>query len=323
MGAIVILTGAGASKPLSYPTTIEFFPQQSPVPKEYLDIFNTIKSQIGASNPIDVEELLRVLQPADDFLQTPAGQFLGRRLNSEWNVLVPRLARHIRERCFDVYGRYPNEEEVKRLYVDILELCNWQQSALDLFTANYDPVTDVLLNIAVKAKLRAYDGFGALARWEPELYEWSEPGIRIFRLHGSMSWVRDEDRIFNSRDYTVRRGGHQRHLLIFPGFKGDPEQDRLHEVFRFTHGKLRGALKSARSLLAIGYSFRDQAINRVIAEAMSENAELKIFVLNPVWPDGINGEMAALRKQYMNNIVHIDKNFGASEAIDAIREHLS
>ncbi len=109
-----------------------------------------------------------------------------------------------------------------------------------------------------------------------------------------MSWVYDEDRIINSRDYSVRQGGSLRHLLIYPGFKGDPERDRLHEVFRFAHDKLRGALKSAAGLLAIGYSFRDDAINRVLLDAVRANPGLRILVLNPEWPDGLDHTMSKL-----------------------------
>jgi len=318
MGNIVLLTGAGASKPLGFSTTTECFSDE---PNEINRTYKEIAQWLGKSSP-DVEEVLQFLQPIDDFLGTNPGRFVGRRLSDDWGRRVPAFTEHVRRKCFHHYGKRPDEKAVRQLYEELLELSGWRRYAIDLFTANYDPVTDVLLDIAKEQGLRAYDGFGLFARWEPDLFDWSEPGIKVFRLHGSMSWIRDGNRIFNSRDYNLRESGPQKHLLIYPGFKGDPERDHLDEVFQFTQMKLRTALKSSSALVAIGYSFRDQAINDAIREAMDANSGLRILVLNPQWPEGIDNVMKILQQKQPDGVLHVDKKFGTAEAILAIKNHL-
>ena len=143
--AVVLLTGAGASKPLGYPTTIEFFSDTESIPTQFRDIYEGIRQELGSRSLVDVEDVLRVLQASEDFLRTEAGRFLGPRLHKNWGVLVPEFTRYTRDRCFGLYGKRPNRDLVRKLYMPLLDICGWKQHALDLFTANYDPVTDDLL----------------------------------------------------------------------------------------------------------------------------------------------------------------------------------
>ena len=136
MSATVILTGAGASKPLGYPTTAEFFNDSNSIPDSHLDVFNGVKAQIGKTAKVDVEEILRILQPADDCLKTKRGRFLGRKLTDNWASKVQELAKHIRDRCFHLYGPYPKEADVRTLYVAVLDLCGWRKIWLSLFLSN-------------------------------------------------------------------------------------------------------------------------------------------------------------------------------------------
>jgi hypothetical protein len=318
-GPVVVVTGAGASKPLGYPTTIEFFANAEAVPQQFKDIYEGIRQKLGVKRQVvDVEDLLRILQASDEFLRTEAGKFLGPMLQKNWARLVPDFTRNVRDRCFELYGRRPDSSRVRDLYMPVLDICGWKQHAVDLFTANYDPVTDDLLEIASGLGLRAYDGFGDLARWDPERYEWSEPGLRVFRLHGSMSWVRDGDRILNTRDYNLRRNPSHRHLLIYPGFKGDPELDEMDEVFRFAHRRLRSALKSATVLLAIGFSFRDDAINRILTGALIENPQLTVVILNPQLPPGSGDVIAKLHADESGRLIPVEVAFGDDGAADRL-----
>lgn len=204
-----------------------------------------------------------------------------------------------------------------------LELCGWEQFSVDLFTTNYDPVTDHLIEAASALGLRAYDGFDRFAKWDPEQYDWSEPGLKVFRLHGSMSWVRDGERITNTRDYSLRRGTTRRHLIVFPGFKGDPEHDEMDETFQFVHRRLRSALKSATALLAIGFSFRDEAINRAIDQALKTNSSLKMIVFNPEFPEGDDGWLTKLQRDDPKAVHHIDDRFGEDGVASRLAEAIA
>lgn len=84
-----------------------------------------------------------------------------------------------------------------------------------------------------------------------------------------MSWVIRNGNIVNTRDYAQRRGKVE-HLLIFPGYKGNPEKGGQ-ETFSYPHKSLRDELKEAQHFIVIGFVFRDAHINSILREAMRSN----------------------------------------------------
>lgn len=159
---ITIFTGAGASKPFGYPVTTEFFAghganlQRRPT---YTKVKEFLNKEI-----VDVEDALRLLYPYVDLLDTPTGKMLESELNKHWFKDIPEFVKTSNDCCFDHYGRSPNEKKVREAYFPILEYCRWTDQGVALFTTNYDPVTDTLMEIAESQGVPSHDGFNRLGR---------------------------------------------------------------------------------------------------------------------------------------------------------------
>jgi hypothetical protein len=98
-----------------------------------------------------------------------------------------------------------------------------------------------------------------------------------FKLHGSSNWHTDD-----GRNLLVMGGN--KDLLI-----------REHEVLNWYYDQFRAYLMRPNTrLMVIGYSFSDDHINNVIIEA-SRNGHLQgIFLVDPVGPAVLRGDLAAI-----------------------------
>lgn len=311
---VIVFTGAGASRPLNYPTTAEFFSDKS-LSKEQENFFNTLKKYLNV-NIVDVEDALYILDKCNEFLDTKEGGFAAVKLTENWKNRIEEFTSYCQERCFHLYGSLPEERDVEELYTPLFDIIDWNNNETFLFTANYDPVTDTIMDIAEKNHISSYDGFGSRGDWRPKGYI-NPNGLNIYRIHGSMSWVQQGDKIRNTRDYSVRASNNHEHLIIYPGYKGNPEFD-AHEVFNYPHKALREKLQEADVLLSIGFSFRDIHLNEVFQSAMKENKYLKLIVLNPSWPEGEGDVMNIIRKEYSSRVFHIDSKFGDDLALSKL-----
>jgi len=77
MSDIVLFTGAGASVPFGYPTTVQFMqdiakPHITDPHDVFQDLNNLLQNQKGSNNPVDIEEVLWQL---DDFYTYLKKQF--------------------------------------------------------------------------------------------------------------------------------------------------------------------------------------------------------------------------------------------------------
>ena len=251
---ITIFTGAGASRALDYPTTGEFFTTEPGQPLQNDPVYKETKKHLK-KDVLDVEDVLRLLYPFAALGPTPTGQFLFPYFRNNWIHTIPEFVSRINKACFDHYGRLPQEQHVKNLYLPVLDWCGWKNERVTLFTTNYDPVTDVLMEIAESSGIANHDGFNRFGTWDSGGYSsLKSGGLAIYRLHGSMSWVESDGRIRNTRDYSQRAPGYAEHLIIYPGFKGNPEQDG-HSAYRFAHTALRKELGETTAVLLIGFSF--------------------------------------------------------------------
>lgn len=307
--SITILTGAGASRALNYPTTIEFFDHFSDNEKnQHKGILDKLRQQLGTSQ-LDVEDVLFILDPIENIAKTPSGQFLAGGITNGWLTLISNFSKACQNKCFSLYGRSPDEDKVEEYYIPLLEACDWVDKKISIYTTNYDPVTDTLMDIAEERLVESTDGFSKFGNWNPKEYAQSKKGLSVYRLHGSMSWVRNNGKIKNTRDYSIRQGDDTKHLLIYPGYKGDPEND-VEEAYSHPHKALRLELNKSKIFIAIGFAFRDNHINSILKDAMENNPDLKLIIINPEFPDGEDGFLTNLQKTDKNRVFHINKRFG-------------
>lgn len=312
--SVVLFLGAGASKPLGFPTTAEFFDKQksgvawSPAHK---DVFEQIRKFLR-KDIVDVEDALRLLDPCNEYMSSESGKFFDsflRTRNSEnLSDRVIQTAIQMKERCFDVYGDTPDIENVSGVYSSFLNELGWENRKICLFTTNYDLSTDQLLRIADERGIAASDGFDRWGRFNIQDYDQiGSSGIAIHRLHGSMSWVENNGEIINTR--TISRT-QQKHLFIAPGYKGDPESSNESKPIIFAHQSLARTLGEAHLVIVVGFSFRDLFINRLFDTSFRNNKVLKMILVNPEFPDYKDSGFKDLYERYKGRIEHLDMPFG-------------
>jgi len=306
---ITVFTGAGASKALRFPTTSEFFTTGKGAALQNEEVYKLVRKFLK-KDIVDVEDVLRLLYPYLDLSNTQTGQLLAPHLANLWIAQIPNFVKRTNELCFDHYGTTPSESEVKRCYLPLLNFCKWADQKVALFTTNYDPVSDVLMEIAEAQEIPCHDGFNRFGIWDSLGYNRVRSrGLAVHRLHGSMSWIERDGKIHNTRDYSRRAPGYTEHLIIYPGFKGNPELDG-HAAFRLAHTALRKELAESSALIAIGFSFRDPHLNEIFRDSMDTNSKLKMVVWNPVFPDGIDVGIGELKQAYESRFFHIESAFG-------------
>lgn len=277
---IVVFTGAGASRPLGYPTTTEFFAKdlvsevaENPVQK---DVLRKAASYLNLKAPhVDVEAILQLLDPFERFFNEKSGQFMLKHLSPSQDIkaVIP-LLHNIRRRVFNIYSKPPDEAEVKNLYKPLFDLLDVKNNRILLFTTNYDPVPDVLIKHYNNEGITVWDGFNGFGEWDPSGYQ-EKSGLYVYRLHGCLSWVRDSNTIKNTHIYKLIENRLDYHLVLYPGYKGNPLKED--EPFSYSHKILSETLRKVRLIVVIGFSFRDDAINNAFKEAIKTN----VFYITP------------------------------------------
>jgi len=174
----------------------------------------------------------------------------------------------------------------------IYSLAAWAARAnyhlpLELFTVNYDLLIETALE---QLRVPYFDGFvGTLrARFQTELVEaavgqegvWlPEFLVRLWKLHGSVNWVWDNQQI-------VRLGQPVASDLAAAIYPSDTKYDEARRVpFVVLHDRLRRAFHQPETLVIIaGYSFSDSHLNEVIFDAAStrQRSEFIVFCFSDI-----------------------------------------
>ena len=141
----------------------------------------------------------------------------------------------------------------------------------DLFSLNYDTVLEASLD---ELRLSYVDGFrGTNRAWfDPDGFDKSganSPLFRVFKLHGSINWTRDNDG-YVRRCRDVRACVNDKPIVVYPS-----EQKYLqtqYGVYETLMARFRNRLQTSDAnnrLVVLGYSFNDEHINEAICNAVT------------------------------------------------------
>jgi hypothetical protein len=172
----------------------------------------------------------------------------------------------------------------------VLRLAAWAARAdygwpLEVFTVNYDLLIETALE---RLRVTYFDGFiGSLeGRFQTDLVEahpedaaaWLPASfVRLWKLHGSVSWAWEDD----PRREIVRLGraveGGQA-AAIYPS---DTKYDESRRVpFVVLQDRLRRALQQPETLMLIsGYSFSDEHLNEMLFDAATHHPRSELVAL--------------------------------------------
>jgi len=166
---------------------------------------------------------------------------------------------------------------------------------LDLFSTNYDNVVEQYCYHEGREPFFGYTEVGdKTAIFTPEYYD-SFQGIRLYKLHGSVTiGTLANDRTFYSRQ-GLRLGDYVAGIRIVDrvmiyGYEKIPSHDPYFENLH----RLKRVISSADYVMVIGYSFSDFAILTILRNAISERqGRLRLLILSP--------HCAKIRKQKFDN----------------------
>lgn len=132
----------------------------------------------------------------------------------------------------------------------------------DIFCLNYDTILEASLDHIRQPYI---DGFrGTVRGWfDAGVFDESEAKFKIFKLHGSVSWVYD--------DGCVRRrtGKDGSPVVVYPS--GDKHIQTQYGVYELLMERFRKRLRvpaGNNRLIVLGYSFNDEHINKAISDAI-------------------------------------------------------
>jgi hypothetical protein len=152
-----------------------------------------------------------------------------------------------------------------------------------IFTTNYDRSMEIFLR---SKRLKFDEGFrqdgsGDMVfrnEWSYDQYD----EVQLVKLHGSINYylmetgkiVKNDSRLTHTNAYGERVS---EQMMIYP--MGEKYATR--RPFYETLGELRSALFSEPLCIAIGYSFRDVAINNAFVDAFRVNPALQMILVSP------------------------------------------
>lgn len=152
---------------------------------------------------------------------------------------------------------------------------------IELFTTNYD----LLLERALEdSAVPTFDGFSGSASpfFLPESLEhdgWAPARrwTRLWKLHGSINWARDEARPSVVRVLRVARP--EEPLLILPTSQKYDQSRKLPYVAMLDRLRRVITMEDNLLLIAIGFSFADQHINEVLRTSLAVRERTHLLAL--------------------------------------------
>ncbi|MDV2503677.1 MAG: SIR2 family protein [bacterium] len=219
-------------------------------------------------------------------------------ISREWQLheLAREATHYIRDVVWHLLSQEPSLDDHLGCIRDAI--LDDRLSKVDIFTLNQDTILEQFLS---QTRVQVNDGFTEPVRnvryWDPELFEKKPSKIRLFKLHGSVNWVRfrtaSEDIIDESigipldRDiWHTRNPQGQRQLPA----DGRPEilVGTFDKMLRYTssifadlHWQFNRSLRNTPILIVSGYGFRDKGINSQIVEWVYSSPDRKIILVEP------------------------------------------
>ncbi|EAT58620.1 SIR2 family protein [Chlorobium ferrooxidans] len=333
---VVVFAGAGASKavdPKIYPTTVEFFEQLPIEIKENLlfnELLNFLKNQ-NETVSIDIEQVLWHLQEFDKFCSVacdqgklPGWMLTDHRLSkitkmenhnlqlfkSQSNAalsMIRELMDSINEQVYRFYSEEPNSIRLEKTWIPFLErLLTFDENIenIEIVTTNYDLIIETALSKLNKSDLRNIDtGWrGKINRTlDTDLWAKESNNNLLTKLHGSVNWSRNGKKIHIGDPFY--KGSHNKHAIIYPGFKGRPDE----ALFQAFHAHFAKSLERSIAIVFIGFAFRDEYINDLCDRYIRDDAP--VIVIDPI-------EKIKLGFSHpTHNTIHINSGFDQNSSL--------
>lgn len=271
------LLGAGSSYlgGKGYPLTADLWERIAS------DITEAERAQIQSKLDGGAEGIEPALDALDDggATETPHRHQVTKAIAAHFRALTPPLESHI---------------------AFVQRLAGRSDRQVPVYSLNYDPLVE---HAADRARVRLTDGFlgtehaffdGSTFVEAPYFSRGTHKGrqldlaprpIQILKLHGSLGWYEDGDRIARRCAHSAPPPDGSRLLMVPPQRRKAAET--THPPYSALWSRFRGSLshdeRPLNRLVSIGYGFRDHHVNEIIEPALSRSDfTLLIFAMDLV-----------------------------------------
>lgn len=271
---VAFLFGAGASVEAGVPDTISLIKQfrdkdADPKVGAFLDQLARWAQQ--QERTVDIELVLETLQRLADWNEDPLSGFTEKPVMVEGidpHRLLAQLRDFIKEKVLVDAGQIDYLKPLRGL-VD-------SHRPLHVYSANYDTAIEVF---CAEHKLKYRDGFDEA--WNPDVFDEGNVDLRLFKLHGSVTWYRSNRGRFLKIPVLLKESSVElvtkeqaEALMLYPAQKFEYVEP-LFELLLETKRRLA----DCQVLIVVGYSFRDEHIRRLLWDVARERPEEFYVVL--------------------------------------------
>lgn len=283
---IVFLLGAGCSKEADIPISNEMVDRVQTLLndnsdwKPYKDLYFYLRSSIDYSegifgnfgNTFNIEKLLIVMGQIEQRDKNIIYPFIG-----SWNIRLPEVAGKDFTRIAELkklinkelYEWVTPKDLVKKAeyYMGFKKLHSEVGRPLKVFSLNYDQCFEKVIG-----EDDVEQGF------DPKTFEWQQANFqedrklfKLYKLHGSINWFTDK----HTGKLMYSNHPVQNPELIF-GI--DTKLRSTDPYFYYTSEFRRWTLSNdCKLIVTIGYSFADEYINKLIAQAIIHNPSRQVL----------------------------------------------
>jgi hypothetical protein len=287
---IIILIGAGCSADAGIPTSeemtnrLEEFVKKER--KEFETLYTYIKSAIifqehllGNSNAgIDIERIVNVLNEIEHHTENLLYPFIGS-WHPRFQEIINSDLKNLRDFKENLSRQAKNWVQLDdyrkaNYYRRFFDLQKEYQYSLRIFSLNFDLCFE--RNTPNGKKLeRGFDPDNR--KWDWRRFEPNEnyqPEIYLYKIHGSIDWIRDEEHGDSVKEVDTIQDNPE---FVF----GTTTKLRSVDPYLFSVFELRKYCLEAKVILAIGYGFRDQYINDIFIQALKQKEDIAILIVSP------------------------------------------
>ena len=279
---VVFFLGAGASIPAGVPDTKKFveefekYAQGNLAEEEFKTISDIIKilQEWKKEEGVDIELLLETLIKLENKEDEPMLQFYegGNFKLSAYpgeKPLIEALKDFIKKRAI------VSSDKIKYLN----PLLTFDRP-IDIISVNYDTSIEQFCN---EYRLVYQDGFDIY--WNPEKFKEEHTDIRLYKLHGSVTWYRSDRGTYiklpikeEGSKITLITGEKAETLMLYPMQKWEYAEP-LMELLLIVKSLLES--EKCKFLVVVGYSFRDEHIKKILWDCARKNRELTMILIDP------------------------------------------
>lgn len=324
LGNIGFLFGAGTSKDAGYPLTSELtrniLNKLSDDEKGIIeDLFIRKELEFSTDNgTLDIETITDII--------TEYRLSSGSEISSELQPIEKHIQNLIIEEIKGVNN--PILKFHILFYKALKRLINDRYEPIWIFTPNYDILFELAAGKAEIPVNNCFEGIfkryfsintmdlvkGRITNIKSGFELFKMPCIKLIKLHGSISWFKEENQIFEENPYINERNP----TIIHPRRRKlvDTLEQPFSHLFEYS-SRILG--RKCKYLVSCGFSFRDEHINERLLIPKLRERKIRIMALFNSEPEHIDELKAFKSFNYITRdscyINGVEKSFGANIGI--------